>query len=753
MTDPNPSRLFDLLPQIYRVRDADPASNGALEALLDVIDQQVGFIRQDIGGLWNNFFIETCDEWIIPYIGDLVGTNLVDPVVLRARTDVAKTIHYRRRKGTVPMLEELARDVTGWSAKAVEFFQVLGWTQNVNHVRPVHGGWFDVVDDTVCNAVGTAFDQAAHSVDVRLPAQNEGWYNIRNIGFFLWRLQSYSLINVDPANAGKPHRFHFNTLGQPEPLFIQPDLSGLSVEAADEDNVRGPISPRRLEPTILEIDHADPPDVDGNVTLYPIPPDASLTNGWPLGLWLELIDPGDSSKTISANLIYVGDSGSSLKVAPSTGLTSQTRLRAFPNLPSYYGQRRGFSVSVDGELVSPNAAAPLHRRRVLIGDLCNWQDPDPGTLVIDVRLGRFAFAPGETPLGRMVASFNDGFSGDIGAGPYDRQVPDAPTAVISQASGLTLDQALTDWQTNQPGNAILEIQDSHTYALSIGTLAMPNKLFGLTIRAGNGERPTILLSGDLVLTGGDAASSFTLEGLLVSGGGIHLNGSLGRLTLSNCTLDPGGGLSADGVTLRPPQNSLLISPAATALQIVIRKSIVGGLLVPDTIEHMDISDSIVDAQGGVAIAGLNGAGDYAVRTTIEATTIFGKCWLHELTLGSEVLFNDVVLALRKQNGCVRFSYIPPGSETPRRYRCLPPDGATPDDLAHLIPSFTSVRFGDPGYAQLSRSGPDEIATGGSDGSEIGAFFILKNPVRRQNLIMRLAEYLPFGLAPALIEVT
>ena len=34
------------------------------------------------------------------------------------------------------MLEELARDVTGWAAHAVEFFELLGWTQWVrNHLR------------------------------------------------------------------------------------------------------------------------------------------------------------------------------------------------------------------------------------------------------------------------------------------------------------------------------------------------------------------------------------------------------------------------------------------------------------------------------------------------------------------------------------------------------------------------------------------------------------------------------------------
>ena len=33
------------------------------------------------------------------------------------------------------MLEELARDVTGWAAHVVEFFELLMWNQNLNHLR------------------------------------------------------------------------------------------------------------------------------------------------------------------------------------------------------------------------------------------------------------------------------------------------------------------------------------------------------------------------------------------------------------------------------------------------------------------------------------------------------------------------------------------------------------------------------------------------------------------------------------------
>src|SRR5207344_3122278 len=46
------------------------------------------------------------------------------------RVDVAKTIYYRRRSGTLGVLEELAADIAGRDARAVEFFRRLGRTRH-----------------------------------------------------------------------------------------------------------------------------------------------------------------------------------------------------------------------------------------------------------------------------------------------------------------------------------------------------------------------------------------------------------------------------------------------------------------------------------------------------------------------------------------------------------------------------------------------------------------------------------------------
>ena len=159
--------LFNLLPAVYRIRDMrsgavaatllTPAENaeltgaarrwlpplsldqqvrldeltakstrGPLQSLLLVIQEQLAILAEDLDQLYDDQFIETCAPWVIPYIGDLIGYQSVKgiaPAVDNPRAEVAHTISFRRRKGTVLVMEQLARDVTGWGAHAVEFFR------------------------------------------------------------------------------------------------------------------------------------------------------------------------------------------------------------------------------------------------------------------------------------------------------------------------------------------------------------------------------------------------------------------------------------------------------------------------------------------------------------------------------------------------------------------------------------------------------------------------------------------------------
>jgi hypothetical protein len=67
----DPDRLYELLPVAYRLRDADQGY--PLRGLLGVITEQVNLVEADIAQLYENWFIETCQDWVVPYIGDLIG--------------------------------------------------------------------------------------------------------------------------------------------------------------------------------------------------------------------------------------------------------------------------------------------------------------------------------------------------------------------------------------------------------------------------------------------------------------------------------------------------------------------------------------------------------------------------------------------------------------------------------------------------------------------------------------------------------
>jgi hypothetical protein len=277
----NPDRLFELLPALYRI--ADTQHDGQLRALLQRITAQADALYDDTQQLWDDFFIETCQRWVVPYIGeivgnvplhdldataaaataeslftDLAGPDLVPPGAIPTRADVAKTIYYRRRKGTPPMLEELARDVTGWASHVVEFFTLLDWTQHLEHLRPDCHGCPDLRRVDVGDRVGGPWDTTTKTVDVRRINEWDGWYNIPNIGFFLWRLAAYQLTRITPrAIGGSTWRLTFSPLGQDIPLWSAGHREAGESLMANELTVRAPIraaafleDPRTVPPAV-----------------------------------------------------------------------------------------------------------------------------------------------------------------------------------------------------------------------------------------------------------------------------------------------------------------------------------------------------------------------------------------------------------------------------------------------------------------------------------------------------------------------
>ena len=701
MTWSSGERLYQLLPAIYRIRDHEQGQ--PLRALFSIIETEFENLEADIEGLYEDWFIETCADWVVPYIGDLVGNRPLHEVIQRRRADVAKTLYYRRRKGKLAVIEELARDVTGWGAHAVEFFQLLGWTQNLNHLRFQPAPNPDARFPNAVDRVGTVnlrsmdaldrldgpFDTITHAVDVRPPSSMEGWHNIRNIGLFLWRLQHYTLENV-PARVSTAHTygFHFHPYRNPAPLFNDPLREGEEFGLTEEIHVAGPIRPLAFREDVTR----------------------------------------------------------------------------------FYAPDRGLFIVKDGTPVPP--------ADVICKNLGDWDPPPAGKVAIDVRRSRLAFAPGEEPASAPLVTFTYGFSADIGGGPYDRletlSQPDPAPLLLTVAKGTplsTLQLALGEWNAQGQPPCLIQITDNGVYGGNLDILLPAGGW--LAIEAENGLRPTIRPVGISSLTAPTEGAELILNGLSVEGS-FQLNGAL-KLDLRHCTLVPGRWLTDDGEPAFPEQDSLTAATPDPEMTVSISHCILGPIRLPDTIENLTIQDSILHApivgtENRPAIAADDTGTVPGPPATLVRCTVFGPVHVRELT-ASEVIFVHRVWAQRRQVGCVRFSYLPPGSATPRRYRCQPDLALTrraealglsvsllPADernliLARVRPEFTAERFGDPAYAQLSLGCAIEIAAGAEDGAEMGAFNLLKNPQREANLRIRLDEYLPFGLKPGLIYVT
>src|SRR5215212_180696 len=141
MSDPNPVRdgfesyytekLWQLVPEVYRNEDGLAANPGVLRRMVELIGAEAARTRRSIDRLWEDQYVETCDDWAVPYIGDLVGARLVSANDRRARrVDVANAVRFRRRRGTPDLLDHLARALSGWDVVLVEGFRRLARTRH-----------------------------------------------------------------------------------------------------------------------------------------------------------------------------------------------------------------------------------------------------------------------------------------------------------------------------------------------------------------------------------------------------------------------------------------------------------------------------------------------------------------------------------------------------------------------------------------------------------------------------------------------
>ena len=697
-------QLYALLPGVHRLRDAE--QGGPLRELLTLFANELQAIEENIEQLYDDQFVETCADWVVPYIGDLIGYRpLLDgasPALGSPRAEVANTIAFRRRKGTALMLEQLARDVTGWPAHGAEFFEQLATTQYMNHVRPQALASANIRSLATMRALDRprdadmnhgAFNTVAHTAEMRAPQVSPdgnsggGRFNIPNVGLFIWRLQAFALsgvpLSADPGDASG-RRWRLDPLGCDTRLFRRPQVLRSFDVLSSAANVPAPLTVRGVA----------------------LAPELDLGDGISLALLRPPALPGDPWLAVPAAEMIVAD------------------LRDVAG-----GWNHEAGVPADRIAVDPE------RGRVLLGS----------ALV-------------GTPLR---ASFHVGFSRAIGGGEYERTPPGEALPVQRRAREA---EALAPHLSAIDSGGRLLVEDSLVYAQTpvfsvAGVTAAGQPGHEVVVAAENGARPLIAAGGDLMLAIGERGR-LVLEGLVVSGGALVLAAAADteprELVLRDCTLVPGLTLDAAGAAVSPGAPSLVV--AHPFAKVTLQRCITGPLRVATEAELV-LQDCIVDAGALSAVAYEGSSADVAgAPLTVQDSTVIGKVHTQVLTLASNTLFvarrvaldgwRAPVWAERTQEGCVRFCWLPPDSISPRRFRCLP-SAEHPD----VLPQFTSLRYGDAAYLQLRGTTPSAIRTGADDEGEIGVMHALMQPQREANLRVRLDEYLRFGLAAGVFHAT
>ncbi|HEU4881971.1 MAG TPA: hypothetical protein VFT45_07000 [Longimicrobium sp.] len=254
-------RLYPLLPAVYRIADHDRGE--PLRALLGVLEEPYRAVEDDVRALYEDWFVETCAPWLVPYIGDLVGVrDTLDPhgVIPTVRARVANAVAYARRKGPAWVLAHVARDVTGWPARVVESFPRLAVTQDLADVHPRRGRTADLRAPAAAEA-GTPFDGMARTVEV-----GAGRWAADRVALFLWRLRSYPLTLSQPREV-HPGCFALCPFGADTPLFLPPRTQPPFGAEPGPWDVPGPVDGALMERVLEEEGRHDHPWARGE---YPV---------------------------------------------------------------------------------------------------------------------------------------------------------------------------------------------------------------------------------------------------------------------------------------------------------------------------------------------------------------------------------------------------------------------------------------------------------------------------------------------------
>jgi hypothetical protein len=790
--------LYALLPPYLRTQDA--ANGWALRALVEVLAIGSAEVDQEIERLYAAQFVETAPEEALADFAALIAAEPLRPLPegtpATTRAYLANTIRYRRGKGTARVLEALATDVGGFAAIAVEYFQRLARLQHVYDVRPERPGLARLTAGETAALTGTAQDRLPRLAEFRAMARG-GKHHVPNVGVHLLRpqvpffagpadLAGIAARQLDGVPVAQPWKKGATALpgyfqlsaqaGRPLRLF-NPD------RRSQDEGVRPVVQdlPDRLRrlPLHLETEELRNAPAEGRQPRLSAQP------------WFDALGRPFA--------IYVRRKNAATfdRIPPD-----RLRICRLEDFPTPAGVRPARELvhtwGYDASKTPPVRTAKLPVE-------CGF---DPAT-------GRMIFpkpASGKPDVEEVRVAYGTGIGLPIGAGAQNRNAPDIPLDVtdggddrqfvcvvdgtLAAGSGSALDSflqvpslkdALDAWDAavapggaDAPSRGVIVCIRCDRLAVTQLTVHVPTGS-RLEIVAGRwiepetgpdvpvveerrgfiervGRRFTIdakVRVQPVAIAGRDTPGTLAFDGIEMTGGIELGGGALAELHLRH-------------VTLRRPGNPALTSTDPLFEFVLRAERCVLGRIAPADGEQsagsrLVISDSVVSADeaAGPAID--------APRYDVELTdvTVLGDATARVIE-ATNAIFAGTLTAARTQAGCLRYSYVEPGPNLPRRFRCQPElalaaaaeakNAALTDDEREVVafsarPRFLDTALDEPCFAMLHPRCSEAIRHGGEGETEMGAMALSADALRMDNVTRFFTDYLPFGLDAALTDDT
>jgi len=751
-------RLYRLLPAILRQRDH--AQGEPLRALMSVFAAELRTLELETETVYDDWFIETCSEWLVPYIGEALGVRGLRPLTATGfsiRAFIGNLLDHRRRKGTASELEQLGRDLTRHGSVVQEYFARLVVTPHLQHIR--QGARTAAIRDPgPLEHLGGPFGTDARTPDLRAiqrsrsmrPSDVEhGLWNVPNVGLHLFPLHSRPIVRAEArAVAGEPGWYHFDPLGRDTVLFSRPFPEQDITSLAGSEHVARALS--RLELAQEE---------RGEVSMRWLGPNAVVR--------VRMLADDGSEQLFSAAEDRVQDNDGDDVPDPeplvAVGLQELPRLRI------------------------------AHLAHLAGGGLPNRRPQHPEIAHIDPENGRIEFHPDavSTPPAAVLVDYAVGHASTIGAGPWDRT---ASLEAQLEADGIVLEDVDAQWgvrrqdpdgveifgrlgQAIEAWNAfvategpevtgLIVVMDSRHHTRTNAADALVDidlpvgarlvivaadwprvEVDGVPVRVRgtadpNNLRPAVL--GDLTVATDPTVPSTSsrpgglwINGLVMEDGVRVLPGTLERLSMHHCTTS--ARTSGLRVNVGDP------STGNTALEVDLTSCLLGSVRAEGPTRTLRATACVI--HGRERALELPEA-----RVDLKGCTLLGATACRVLD-ASDCIFSGHVDAEHTQDGCIRYSFVPSGSHTPRRYRCQPDLALEDIDdplvrqriIARVRPVWTTTDPALPAYAQLAQACPFELRRGGEDSLEMGVFFHLQLPWREDNLRTMLRQFLRHGL--------